>query len=614
MNTVARDGLENHSASTTRSWIPSADALAIWSLGSLIAIFFALLVSDSTIVGELYLPRTNDSFYHARRILDAAVGTRGFYQFDDRLQVPEGAWISWPWAYDWLMAKAAALAVWLVPSLDPMAFIAYVPVAWILVNAALFVAAAGSAGLSREMRALAMFGFAFSPLTQLLHSIGMVDHHYIEHTFVLLTAWLGLRWFERPDDARRAGVLAAVLGTATAFHNGLFILQLFPLVAVFVLWLRGSAPAPIALRRFGIVLVVTTLLVLLPSEPFRRGMFEFGLHSWFHLYIAVCTAAAMAFMAWRPASRAAFAGLAGLSAALALPLGAQLAGASGFLAGTFSILDDISEVRSPYRMFTETLGPSATAAYYSWLLLLAPAVLVFYLYRLWRERQPKRVFFAVLVALGLPLFLDQMRLHYFGYFALVAGTLLVLDELRERLNWHRGLVFVGAFGALALAFQPALRERLFIRYAPSADPEYASALPLFLELNALCAEDPGTVLASNDDGSAILFHSECSVIANNFILRNEDKAHIDEISRLMGLTPEQIRAERPDIKYLLLRVRDFSVFRDKVAYLVVDSPIAKQLFIDTTPPPGFVLLKTIRPRLNEDGPAGTYAKLFKVVP
>jgi len=613
MNTVARDGLENHSTSTTRSWIPSADALAIWLLGSLIAVFFALLVSDSTIVGELYLPRTNDSFYHARRILDAAVGTRGFYQFDDRLQVPEGAWISWPWAYDWLMAKAAALAVWLVPSLDPMAFIAYVPVAWILVNAALFIAAAGSLGLSKEMRALAMFCFAFSPLTQLLHSIGMVDHHYIEHTFVLLNAWLGLRWFERPDDARRAGALAAVLGTATAFHNGLFILQLFALAAVFVLWARDSAPAASALRRFGVVLVVTTLLVLLPSEPFRRGMFEFGLHSWFHLYIAVCTASVMAFMAWRRVSRAAFAGLAGLSAALALPLGTQLAAATGFLGGTFSILDDISEVRSPYRMFTETVGPLETAGYYSWLLLLVPALLAFYLYQLSRERRPKRVFFAVVVVLGLALLLDQMRLHYFGYFALVTGALLVLDELRERLHWHRGVVFVGAFGALVLAFQPALRERLFIHYAPSADPEYASALPLFLELKTLCADDPGTVLASNDDGSAILFHSECSVIANNFVLRNEDKTHIDEITRLMGLTPDQIRAERPDVKYLLLRVRDFSVFRDNVAYLVADSPVAKQLLMDPTPPPGFVLLKTIRRRLDEEASAGTYAKLFKVV-
>src|SRR5262245_18739485 len=106
-----------------------------------------------------------------------------------------------------------------------MGFIAYVPVAWILVNAALFLAAARATGLSREMQALAMFCFAFSPLTLLLHSTGMIDHHYVEHTFVLLTIWLGLRWFQQSAALRRAVALGVTLGVATAFHNGLFVLQ-----------------------------------------------------------------------------------------------------------------------------------------------------------------------------------------------------------------------------------------------------------------------------------------------------------------------------------------------------------------------------------------------------
>jgi hypothetical protein len=282
--------------------MPALGTFVCWLLASLIAVLFAL-DRESAILGDHWLPRGNDSFYHAQRILDAAVGTRGFYQFDERLHVPDGSWISWPWAYDYLMAKATQLALWITPSLDPMAFIAYVPVAWIFVNAALFLAAARASGLSREMQALAMFGFAFSPLTQLLHWIGMVDHHYVEHTFVLLCAWLGLRWFGGPGTWGRPAALGVTLGLATAFHNGLFILQLFPLTAVLVLWLRRSTPPAAELRVFGVALVAATLLGLLPSEPFREGMFEFGLHSWFHLYAAACTALAMAFMAWRSASR-----------------------------------------------------------------------------------------------------------------------------------------------------------------------------------------------------------------------------------------------------------------------------------------------------------------------
>jgi hypothetical protein len=511
------------------------------------------------------------------------------------------------------MAKATQIALWAAPALDPMTFIAYVPVAWILVNAALFLAVAIAIGLPREMQALAMVCFSLSPLTQLLHGIGMVDHHYIEHTFVLLNAWLGIRWLKRPDDRWRAISLAAALGLAPAFHNGLFVLQLVPLAAVFVLWLRGAAPPRAAVGYFAVTLVAVTQLVLLPSRPYREGMFEFGLLSWFHFYAAACTAAALAFMAWRPFTRAALGWFAALCIVLAIPGFTQLIGGAGFLTGGFSILDQIVEVRSPYKLFTDTFGPMETAAHYSWLLLLAPPLLAYYGVRVCRENRPERLYYAVAVTFGLALLLDQYRLHYFGFFGLVTAGLALVDQLRARLQWHRGLTFVLAFAAVVLAYQPAL-QRLFIVYAPGADTEYASAFAIFLDLGTLCSQDPGVVLASADDGSAILFHSECSVIANNFILRRSDEAHIDEIDRLMRLSPAEIRAERPDIKYVFVRVRDFAVMQDNVAWLNAGSPIAKQLFIDETPPAGYTLIKTVRRQIGEAGEAGVYARLYKVEP
>jgi hypothetical protein len=177
---------------------------------------------------------------------------------------------------------------------------------------------------------------------------------------------------------------------------------------------------------------------------------------------------------------------------------------------------------------------------------------------------------------------------------------------------HRGVVFVGTLAILVLAFQPALRGRLFTYYAPAADPQYASVFPLFLKLNELCSAEPGTVLASSDDGNAILFHTDCSVIANNFILRREDKTHIDEVKRLMQLAPEQIRVERPDIKYMLLRAQDFSIHRDGVVYFVNSNPIVRELFLDSAPPDGYELQQTIRLRLPNSELTGPYAKLFKV--
>ena len=585
--------------------------VATWAFASLLAAFFASLVRDAATLGDTYLPTGNDSFYHARRILDAAIGPRGFYQFDERLQVPDGAWIPWPWGYDWLVAKATQLALWLHPALDPMAFISYVPVVWILVNAGLFMAACRAIGLSPEMRLLAMLGFALSPLTQLLHAVGMIDHHYVEHTFVLLTIWLGIRWFKRRDDRGRAIALGLALGIAPAFHSGLFILQLLPLAAVFLLWLRGDAPRAPALTAFGIALVAATALVLLPSEPYRRFMFEFGLLSWFHFYVALCTAGVLAFMGWQPATARGFAALAGLAALLAAPLAQQVLSGAGFLSGSFSILSEIREVQSPLQV-ARSDGAVEAASYYSWLLLAAPALLAFYAWRTLRERAPERLYYALAVVFGLAMLLSQQRLQYFGFFAFVTAGLAVVDELRKRQLWHRGATFVAAFAVLVLAYQPALRERLFVVYAPGADAAYASAYAIFLDLSRLCAEDPGVVLASPDDGNAILFHSDCSIIANNFILRPADQAHIDEVHRLLRLAPEEILRQRRDVKYVFVRASDFSAFDGEVATLAAQNPIARELFIDEEPPEAYSLVKTVRTKIGEQGVDGIYARLYKV--
>jgi hypothetical protein len=512
------------------------------------------------------------------------------------------------------MAKAAQAALWIDPSVDLLAFLSYIPVVWVVVNTALFLAIATTIGLSREMRVFVMACFAFSPLTQLLHSIAMIDHHYVEHTFVLLNVWLGVRWFQQPTKAGRAAALGIVLGLAPAFHNGLFILQLIPLAASFGLWLRGQAPPLQALGTFATALLITTQLVLLPSEPYQRGMFEFGLLSWFHFYIAVCTASASAFMGWKPSSPRNFIALATLCLVLAIPLGAQMIGGAGFITGTFSILGAIIEVRSPYNLFTETFGPMLTASHYSWLLIAAPPLLAFFVFRAFRERSPAHFYFAIAAAFGLFLLLQQFRLHYFGFFALVTGCALAIDHLRARFRWHRGATFAGALAIFAAAYQPALRERLFYVYSPGGVPEYASILALYFDLGKACAENPGIVLASSDDGNAILFHSDCSVIANNFILRPEDDRHITEAMRLMTLSPAEILQQRPDVKYLLLRARDFVEAEGDIVRLSRSSELAQQLLTSADPPPRFKLHKTVQWLLNDKGDTAIFARLYEILP
>ena len=197
----------------------------IYAAFAAIALFMALQIGSASYYGGHYEPVGNDSFYHARRILDAA-GERGFYEFDDRIHVPEGSLIAWPWAYDYLLGQSVRLLEAVSPGTDARDFLAFVPVAWLLVNMALFVALTGAAGLPAGLRLIAALGYALFPMTQLLHGTGIIDHHYIEHTFVLGALLLTMRWarqFERPG---RAVALGLLLGVAPAFHNGLFILQL----------------------------------------------------------------------------------------------------------------------------------------------------------------------------------------------------------------------------------------------------------------------------------------------------------------------------------------------------------------------------------------------------
>ena len=573
-------------------------AVALWAAASAIAMFFALLFRDSAVIHGKFIPLTNDSFYHARRILDA-LGSRGFYQYDERLNAPVGTWIPWPWAYDYLVAKATQVVLWLRPGADPMSVISHVPVAWVGVNAALFLAGLAALRLSFEMRLLGIMCFALSPLTQLLHALGMIDHHFIEHTFVLLCIWLGLKWFASPADRRWAAALGVALGIAPGFQAGLFVLQLAPLTCVFVLWLHRAAPPRPALIAFSLSLLVSIQAVLWPAATFRAGLFDFALLSLFHLYVAVGTALSVLFMSWRPFSRRCLIELMVIAATLASPIVAQALRGIAFVSGRFSFLSDIVEAQSVYRLMTVSFGPLETASYYSWLVLLAPALLLFHGYRLVKERSGDRLYFSIVAILGIAMLLTQFRFHYYGFFALIASIVMLVDEARRRFGWHRGGVFVATLLAVTLAYQPILRHRLFEVYMPSADPKYATGMPIYEELSRQCATDPGIVLASTDDGNPILFHSDCSVVANNFISTDADREVLARLRSLMTLPPDQIRSHEPGIKYLIVRSSDFGFSVNGQFGLAGDLPMVQQLFVAPKLPAGFTLLSKANKGANE---------------
>lgn len=376
-----------------------------------------------------------------------------------------------------------------------------------------------------------------------------------------------------------------------------------------MLWLKNEAPSAKSLRIFGGCLIAASLLFALPSEALRSGLFEFALLSWFHVYIAACTTATMGFISLARVSKQRFLILAGLAAALAVPIVAQMQRGAQFFTGELVVLDQIVEARSPFKLFFETFGPVETASHYSWLILLAPLLLIYYAVRLFKEQQNVRLYYAVWVVFGLGLLMTQFRFYYFGMFVLLTGGLLIVDDYRKRYQWNSGTVMAAILCAILILYQPALRQRLFIVYAPGASPEYASARPLYAELTERCAAEPGVVLANNDDGNPVLFHTDCSVIANNFIMRAEDEAKLAELERLMSSSPDAIRRHDPPINYLLVRARDYSRLVNGEETIIDASPIARQLLIDDTPPAGFTLLGSVA--RDADG-EHVYARLFAV--
>jgi len=582
----------------------------LWLGATGISVFLALLVIDSVFFEGEYIPMGNDSFYHARRILDTAIDDRGFYQFDERIHVPDGSWIPWPWAYDYLMGQAARFAVWVSPTTDPLGFLAYVPVVWLAINTAVFLAAARRAGLTLTFCTIAMLAFALSPFVQLMHMPGKVDHHFIEFSFVLLVTWLGLRWFSAGQSRASAIGLGLALGLAPGFHNGMFILQIPVLLSVGLLWLRGERLARHDLNILSLTLLATTVLIVLPSGPFRQGSFEFGLLSWFHLYAAASTSIVLAFMGWRTYDKKSLLTLAGVCILLALPLMGQLTHGAAFLSRDISMLKDVIEAMSPYTLFFEKFGPLKTVAQYSWLLLLAPPLLVYYLVCIFRRSSRRDLFFAVMTVFGLAFLMTQFRFNYVGLFSLIVGSLLAVQRLSERLNWQRGLVFVGLLASVLIAYQPPLRQHLFAVYALGGAPLYERARPLFLELADRCKQEPGVILAHENDGNYLLFHTECSVISNNFMLTQKDERKIEQIGAMMRLSPDALREYQPNVNYLLLRVQDFIVERDGKIAIDSNAPLGSALLSDSEPPEGYELIRTIW--LEQNGQRVIYAKAFAV--
>jgi hypothetical protein len=516
-------------------------------IGGCIAYYFAMLWTFSGILDGEYIPVGHDSFYHARRFLDFIAEPSSFYQYDTKIHAPEGSWLTWPWAYTVIIGYLTIFLSFLF-DIDPVFFLWRTPPAFVFVNAALFICVCKKLELSNSRLLIAMCCFAFSPLTQGLHGFGVLDHHYIEYTFVLASLCCGLHWFDNLENKRRAILLAAILGIAPAFHNSLFILQVPFLLSIFIIWCRAGILVQRSMVFFSISLLLFSLIAVLPSEPFRDGQFSFYTLSWFHLFISICTALLVLYINYFKFSKRNFFLLIFVLVFMGLVVLSQIYQGLRFFEGDIGILKQFGEIQGGVA-FIRAFGWRGTVAFYSYLFFLIPLSLVALYYLYVNDKQLKNIYFIVFSLFGIFLLWQQFRLHYYGSFALYLPLLIASDILSKKQPSRTKPIVLTTIFLFLLSYQPVFSQ-LFKFYPLGLERDYEATHDIYPQFKQLCNVDPGVVLALPSDGHYIRFHTSCSIIANNFLISHQHEEKVRLVLNLLVLPLSKIQESYPWIKYV----------------------------------------------------------------
>jgi hypothetical protein len=531
------------------------------------------MTSASFIDGQ-YLPVGHDAFYHGRRILDA-VANGELSQFDRLIHVPEGDWITWPWAYDGLLASLVSMIQAVSGTSNTATVLMHLPPLLGLAAVALVIGICAELRLSVSLTLMAAACFALHAFTQYQFGVGALDHHGAEQIASLGALWLGLRWLARPGHGARAAILGLWLGAAIGIHAGLFILQVPLLAALLLGWLRGNPVPRAATRWFSAGLLCGTLAILVPAETFWSARFVIYYLSLFHLYIAACTCTVALFIGHRGRTPRSTLLLASLAMLLALPLFAVTAFSGQFLSGNLATIRDIDEIQSPFTIASQPFGLRRINQVYTLLVWVAPLALVAALAMSIREQVSHRSYFWLSCSFGLGLLLLQLRLGSFGVHFLYLPWLVLAGMAVARWPAASRTVLAAVGLALVAAYYPTFRYQLFGRRVPAMDQQYATLGPLLPTLQAACTADPGVVLAEPGDGHLIRYFTDCSVISNNFRLTPLDVAKVDESLALIGLPLDALLATAPQVKYVVARLVAPNESPDPVLFrqlLAVDAP------------------------------------------
>jgi hypothetical protein len=522
----------------------------LWLAGSILAMFAAMAMISAAYANGEFLPSNADAFYHARRVLDLLFSGSPLNQFDDRIHVPEGSWLVWPWGFDTLLASITGLFGPYGSEADANRVLMNIPPAAMPIAVGLVVIIARQLALPFFLAVLFVLSFSALPLVYMQFAVGNVDHHFAELLWTLGTLSAGIWFFSTNRLSYGAGItLGCVLGSAIAIHNGLFILQVPIAVTLALFWLRGfPLPHRFQVMAFGAALLTTTLLVCLPSEPWRRGFFEFYTLSWFHFYIAACVAVFSILLVLLERNTRNVVILLLGAAAATLPVIGTVTLAGEFISGQLESIRNIAEARSPYSVHPE-LGAFGFTRFTSWLLLLTVPMLLLNIWWIFRRKDPVLQFVAISSAMGLALMQSQYRFSMFADVPMLLTPILAVHFLCESRPELRRTALAACCALFAVAFYPTIANWQG-RYSLGGSNAYSSVRSTFPVLEKACAQRPGIVLGDLDTGHWVRYHSKCSVIANVFLLTPQHAAKVIESYQLLAKSPAELLTAKPEVRYV----------------------------------------------------------------
>jgi len=253
---------------------------------------------------------------------------------------------------------------------------------------------------------------------------------------------------------------------------------------------------------------------------------------------------------------------------------------------------------------------------YSALVFLAPITWLACAFALFRTKDRRLVLVCIHALFTLPLLFAQFRFQYYGSLALYLPLMAFADRLASRTN--RRMPLVVATLVLVVAYYPPVRHGLAGGGNLGNDIYYRMTRLAMPALARACQEDPGIVLARNNEGHYIRYHTDCSVIANNFLLTEQHFEAVRRVGAMFDMTPTELLASDLPVKYVLARARGIVLVREdgsvdivprEEAAFVSDRLTDALLWSDPADvPAGFRLVQEIK----VPGGAYQYARVWKI--